>query len=318
MSRPAPRGYAPALLVAVVIAASSCGSNPSGALRDRGAGSGGQGFPVTVLAANGEVSIPREPQRVVSLSATATEMLFAIGAGEQVVAVDATSNYPPEAPLTELSAYEPNVEAIASYEPDLVVASDDIGDLSSSLDALAIPMLLQPAAADLVDSYAQIEQLGTATGNVDGASEVVAGMRARIEEITASVPEFADPPTYYHELDQSYFTATSDTFIGHVYGLVGLRNIADRAKGAAGGYPQLSAEYILDADPDLIFLADTKCCGQNADTVASRPGWERITAVRTGAVVELDDDVASRWGPRVVDFLDVAAEAVSRLAPVGA
>jgi iron complex transport system substrate-binding protein len=311
MSRP---GGSPLwILMVVAVAASACVGN----MPDQRGGSARGDFPVTVVAGGGEVTIPRKPQRVVSLSATATEMLFAIGAGDQVVAVDATSNYPAEAPVTELSAYEPNVEAIASYEPHLVVASDDIGDLSSSLQALGIPVLLQPAAVTMEDSYAQIEQLGTATGNAAGATAVVARMRERIDEITATVPDFSQPPTYYHELDQSYFTATSDTFIGHVYGLLGLRNIADRAKGAAGGYPQLSAEYILDANPDLIFLADTKCCGQNAETVASRPGWDRITAVRTGAVVELDDDVASRWGPRVVDFLELAASAVSRLAPVG-
>jgi iron complex transport system substrate-binding protein len=285
---------------------------------DQGAGSTGQDFPVTVVAANGEVTVPRRPQRVVSLSATATEMLFAMDAGDQVVAVDTTSNHPPEAPTTELSAIEPNVEAIAAYEPDLVVASDDIGDLSSSLEALGIPLVLQPAAADLEETYAQIEQLGAATGNSAEAADVVSRMRRQIEEIVAGVPEFPEPPTYYHELDQSYFTATSDTFIGQVYGLLGLRNIADRARGAGSGYPQLSAEYILDADPDVIFLADTECCDQNAETVAARPGWDRVTAVRNGAVVELDDDVASRWGPRVVEFLEVAAGAVSRLAPVGA
>jgi iron complex transport system substrate-binding protein len=92
---------------------------------------------------------------------------------------------------------------------------------------------------------------------------------------------------------------------------VGLRNIADEAKGAGGGYPQLSAEYILDADPDLIFLADTKCCGQSARTVAERPGWDRIAAVENGGVIPLDDDVASRWGPRIVEYLRQIATAVS-------
>jgi iron complex transport system substrate-binding protein len=315
MSRPTRTGSVRRLLVVAVVTASACASTtPAG---EGSPDSPGGGFPVTVMAANGEVTIPRRPQRVVSLSATATEMLFSIGAGTQVVAVDSTSNFPPEAPTTQLSAYEPNVEAIATYQPDLVVASDDIGDLSGSLEALGIPLVLQPAAANLDETYAQIEQLGTATGNPDGARDVVARMRRQIEEIVAGAPDFSEPPTYYHELDQSYFTATSETFIGQVYSLLGLRNIADRAKGAASGYPQLSAEYILEADPDLIFLADTKCCDQNAGTVAARPGWDRITAVRTGAVVELDDDVASRWGPRVVEFLEAAARAVSRLAPVG-
>jgi cobalamin transport system substrate-binding protein len=271
-------------------------------------------FPVAISAPNGDVTIPARPERIVSLSPTSTEMLFAIDAGPQVVAVDDNSNYPPEAPMTDLSGFEPNAEAIAGYDPDLVV-SDDPGDLQQALEALDIPVLGQPAARTIEDVYEEIDQLGVATGNVEEAGEVITDMRSEIESLVASVPEFEDPPTYYHELDATYFTATSTTFIGSVYGLAGLRNIADQAKGAASGYPQLSAEYIIDADPDLVFLADTKCCHESAATVADRPGWDQITAVRTGAVVELDDDIASRWGPRVVDFLRVVVEAVSAVAP---
>jgi iron complex transport system substrate-binding protein len=138
-------------------------------------------------------------------------------------------------------------------------------------------------------------------------------MKSQIQQLVASIPKFDHQLTYYHELDQTYYTATSNTFIGQVYGLLGLRNIADEAKGAASGYPQLSAEYIIKADPDVIFLADTKCCGQSAATVAKRPGWDQIAAVKDGAVVGLDDDVASRWGPRVVDLLQVVEQALSRL-----
>jgi iron complex transport system substrate-binding protein len=260
-------------------------------------------FPVTLRAANGPVTIPARPTRIVSLSPTATEMLFAIGAGSQVVAVDQDSNYPSQAPRTRLSGTQPNVEAIAGYRPDLVVLSYDPSGVVKALGKLSIPVLLQPAASTLDDTYAQIEQLGAATGHVADSAHLVASMKADIERLVASAPKFDHPLTYYHELDPTLFTATSRTFIGQIYGLLGLRNIADRAKGAAGGYPQLSAEYVVEADPDLIFLADTKCCGQSRATVARRPGWDQIAAVRDGAVFELDDDVASRWGPRVVDFL---------------
>jgi iron complex transport system substrate-binding protein len=301
------------LVLSLALATAACASSPSEirpASRD-------EGFPVTVTAPNGEVEIAQRPGRIVSLSPTSTEMLFAIGAGDQVVAVDENSDYPAEAPVTDLSGYEPNIESIAGYEPDLVVASDDLGDVVDSLEPLDIPLILQPAAETLEDSYAEIEQLGMATGNSAEAAEVVASMESEIETIVESVPEFSEPPTYYHELDDTYFTATSETFIGTVYGLLGLRNIADRADEEGSGYPQLSGEYIIQADPDLIFLSDTKCCGQSLETVSERPGWDRLTAVRTGAVVELDDDVASRWGPRVVDFLRAAAAAVSELEPVG-
>jgi iron complex transport system substrate-binding protein len=260
-------------------------------------------------------SAPR-PQRIVSLSPTATEMLFAIGAGGQVVAVDSNSNYPAEAPKTELSAYQPNLEAIAGYKPDLVVYSDDPGELKAGLDKLSIPVLHQPAATKLDDTYAQLDQLGRATGHEDEAGQVATAMRAEIEKIAAaSRPE--RPLTYYHELDKSLYSVTSKTFIGQLYGQLGMRNIADAADKEGTGYPQLSAEYVIKADPDLIFLADTKCCGQSASTVAARDGWDQLAAVRTGGVVELDDDIASRWGPRVVDFLKTVAAKVQTLEAVG-
>ncbi|MGH2653153.1 MAG: ABC transporter substrate-binding protein [Actinomycetota bacterium] len=273
-------------------------------------------FPVTVKAANGEVTIDAPPERIVSMSATSTEMLFAIEAGGQVVAVDDNSNYPPQAPMTDISAYEPNVEAVAGFDPDLVVVSDDINDLVKSLGALDIPVMVHPAAETLDATYSQIEQLGAATGHVAESADLVASMTSEIDELTESVPDFQQAPTYYHELDQTYFSVTSRTFIGEIYGLVGLENIADTAE-EGNPYPQLSAEFIIDADPDLIFLADTKCCGVNAKKVAARPGWDQISAVKTGAVIELDDDIASRWGPRVVDLLRVVVERVSELQPVG-
>lgn len=301
-----------AALAAVALVGSACAEQqPS--QQGSGSGSAEAGFPVTVEGANGPVEIAAWPERIVSLSASATEMLFAIGAGSQVVAVDDTSNFPPEAPTTDLSAYEPNVEAIAEYDPDLVVISDDIDDLVASLAALEIPVLVEPAAVNLNETYDQIGDLGEATGLPDEAEQVSAGMRADIEAAAESVPDFASPPSYYHELDPTFFTATSETFIGEVYSLLGLRNIADPADKDGSGYPQLSAEYIVKADPDLIFLSDTKCCGESVETVAERPGWGHIAAVEGGGVVELDDDIASRWGPRVVEFLQIAAAAVGEL-----
>jgi iron complex transport system substrate-binding protein len=270
-------------------------------------------FPVTVSAANGEVSVERAPQRIVSLAATATEVLFAIGAGDQVVAVDEFSTYPAEAPITDLSGFEPNVEAVAGYQPDLVVVSDDLNDIVAGLQAVEIPVVHLPAAVDLDDAYSQIEVLGTITGNLGNAAELVSSMQTEIEELAGSVPNPTEPLTYYHELDSSLFTVTSATFIGQIYQLAGLENIADQAGGAETGYPQISAEYIVQADPDLIFLADTKCCGESAETIAARPGWDQLSAVTAERVVELDDDIASRWGPRVVDLLETIVGAVERV-----
>lgn len=311
-----PRALLPLLIVAALMAAACGAEAPRPAAEPTTPATQEATFPVTVKAANGEVRIERRPERIVSLSPTATEMLFAVGAGDQVVAVDDNSNYPPEAPMTDLSGYEPNVEAIAGFDPDLVAISNDPGDVEKSLKALDIAVILQPAAESLDDTYTQIEQLGVATGHVAEAAGLVANMKTDIQRLVDEAPDFEEPLTFYHELDQTYFTVTSDTFIGQIYRLVGLRNIADEARGAAPDYPQLSAEFLIKADPDIIFLADTKCCGQSAETVAKRPGWDEITAVKTGAVVALDDDIASRWGPRVVDFLRTVVQALSKLEPV--
>ncbi|HSJ83007.1 MAG TPA: ABC transporter substrate-binding protein [Acidimicrobiia bacterium] len=270
-------------------------------------------FPVTIAAANGEVTVGARPGRVVSLAPTATEMLFAIGAGDQVIAVDELSNYPEEAPTTDLSGFEPNVEAVAALDPDLVVVSDDFNDIVSALAAIEVPVIHHPAAVTLEDSYTQIEQLGAVTGNTGGSASLVVSMQSEIDRLVTSMPELDEPLSYYHELDGSLFSVTSETFIGEIYSLVGLENIADDADGAETLYPQLSAEHIIDADPDLIFLADTKCCGESTETVAARPGWGELTAVAEGSVVPLDDDIASRWGPRVVDLLETVVAAVHRM-----
>jgi iron complex transport system substrate-binding protein len=265
-------------------------------------------FPVTVQGSNGEISIDDRPVRIVSLSPTATEDLFAIGAGEQVIAVDDQSNYPPEAPMTELSGFEPNVEAIAGYEPDLVVFATEPGDLGSSLEALGVTALQLDAAPTLEVAYDQIEQLGLATGHQAEAKTLVDDIRSQVDELVAGVDRSAGL-TFFYELDDTFYSVTSKTFIGQLFELLGLENIADAAGRGSGGYPQLSAEYIIESDPDLIFLADTKCCGQSPETVAGRPGWDQIAAVTDGGVVPLDDDVASRWGPRVVDLLGEIATA---------
>ncbi|MFC4856175.1 ABC transporter substrate-binding protein [Actinophytocola glycyrrhizae] len=272
-----------------------------------------EAFPVTVSAPGGEpVTIERRPARIVSLSASNTETLFAVGAGEQVVAVDDQSDYPADAPRTDLSGLTPNIEAISEYDPDLVVISDDAENLVQSLQAIDVPVLAVPAAQTLEDVYVGMEAIGKATGHADEAADLVERTRSELDKIVADTPKPATALTYYHELDTTLYSATSKTFIGQVYDLFGLTNIADAADVDAGGYPQLSNEAILQADPDLIFLADVQCCGQNAGTVAARPGWNTLKAVRNGNVVELDDDLASRWGPRVVDMARSVADAVTK------
>ena len=249
-------------------------------------------------------------QRIVSLSPTATEDLFAIGAGKQVVAVDNQSNYPANAPKTKLSGYTPNAEAIAAYKPDLVVLSYNTSNIEEALGKLHIAVLEQGAASNLAQAYSQLTQLGRVTGHAAGATSVVARMKAQIGAIVKAVPRPKPALTVYHEIDDNFYSATSKTFIGRVYTLLGLKNIADAADKTGSGYPKLSGEYIVGANPSLIVLAD----GQTTAKLKGRAGWSTITAVQNGGVVNVNADISSRWGPRIVDFLRVVSAAVKTVA----
>lgn len=303
----------PAVLAAAALAVvcAACGSSTAGTTSPPGHASG-SGFPVSVSAANGHVRIASRPDAIVSLSPTATEMLFAIGAGSQVKAVDSDSDYPRQAPHTKLSAYQPNAEAIASYKPDLVVISNNIDSIEQQLNKLSIPVLLLPAAVHISDVYSELDALGKATGHLAQAKAESSSIRSQLARIVAAAPKHTEPLTYYYEVGTNpYYSITSSTFIGNLLSLLGMKSIADAVHGAAAadGYPSLSAEFILKADPDYIILADTGSGGgQDAATVARRPGWSVLSAVKQKHIISLNADIASRWGPRIVDLLrDVEA-----------
>ena len=296
----------------------ACGGGSSGSTTTTTAGAGASSsasasaqaatYPVTVTGDNGQVTIHAQPKKIVSLAPADTEILYAIGAGPQVVAVDDQSDYPQGVPTTKLSGYKPNAEAIAGYAPDLVVLSGDDNGVVAALTKLKIPALVLGAPKTLDASYTEYATLGKATGHEPEAAKVAQQVKERIAAAVASVPKAAKPLKVYHELDQTYFSATSDTFIGSVYKLFGLRNIADQAKGASSGYPQLSAEYVVKAAPDLVVLADTKCCQQTEATLAKRPAFSTLPAVKDDKVIEANDDVVSRWGPRTADFAELVAK----------
>jgi iron complex transport system substrate-binding protein len=313
--RPVRTAFAGALLGTLVLA--GCGQTSTNATppattpATSEAATASTGFPVTVDAANGKITLDRKPERIVSLSATHTETLFAIGAGTQVVAVDDQSNYPPDAPKTDLSGFKPNVEAIVAKKPDLVILSNDMDKVVAELAKLNVPVLLEPAATKIDEAYEEITEIGAATGNAAKAGEVVTGMKTALEKLAADTPK-DKKLTYYHELDQTPYAATSQTFIGQIYAMFGLTNVADKAPDAAGGYPKLSAEFVAQADPALIFLADVKCCQQSKETLAKRPGWKSLSAIKNDQVIQLDDDLASRWGPRIVDLAQAIGAAVTK------
>ncbi|MEY4795727.1 MAG: hypothetical protein RLZZ105_153 [Actinomycetota bacterium] len=268
-------------------------------------------YPVTA----GGITLDAQPMKIVSLSPTHTEMLYAIGAGDQVVAVDEYSNFPAEAVAlgTKLSGYEPNVEAIAGFAPDLVVVSYDPGSLVEQLNALDIPVYVGNGASNLEAMYEQIEQLGALTGHLDVAVQLTAQMQDEIATAVADAGTLTEPISYYYELDNTYYSVTSNTFVGQIFSLFGLTNIADTAE-AGNDYPQLSSEVIVSSNPTMIFLADTKCCAQTEATVSVRDGWQKMDAVKNKNIVELDDDIASRWGPRVVDLVKSIREAITLVA----
>ena len=291
------KGLSRLLLVLALVAAACGGDDPTGSTSPPDAG-----FPVTVRGA----TIDDRPERIVSGSATHTEILFALGAGDQVVAVDLFSNFPAEtAGLPMFDAFNASVEAIAEFDPDLVILSFDPGDVVDGLEALGIPVILfaPPGPGNLDDVYDEWRDVGMATGRIDEAEALIRDARDEIAAIIAEVPTYVRAFTYYHELDPTYFSIGSDTFLGSIYGMLTMVSIADEA---GGGFPQLSAEFIIDADPDFVLLAD----GETAEAIAARPGWSEMTAVQSGRVIELDFDVASRWGPRVVDLVRQIAREV--------
>jgi iron complex transport system substrate-binding protein len=268
-------------------------------------------FPTTVQGANGPVTIASRPLRIVSLSPTATEDLFAIGAGPQVVAVDDQSNYPATAPKTGLSGFRPNAEAIATYKPDLVVVAYD-GGIVSSLTKLGITVLYEPPAGNLAKAYQEIQQLGAATGNPAKASALVKSIQVQLTKVIRSVPKAKRKLSVFHEISPDGYSATSSTFIGSIYKLFGFRNVADPADTTHSGFPQVSSEFVIQANPQLVVLSDSKCCAQTASTVAARAGWSNVDAVRNGRVAPVDDDVASRWGPRILEFAKAVAAAARK------
>jgi iron complex transport system substrate-binding protein len=293
-------GVAVAAVLGVL--AGGCGESSSPPAQSEASGD----FPVRVAG----VTVERRPERIVSLSPSATETLFAVGAGAQVMAVDSESDHPAEAPRTPLSAYEPNVEAIAGYRPDLVVLPADAPrDAITGLRKLRLPVLATPVPDDLEQAYAQMRDLGAATGHREAGDELAGEVSNRVEAAIAAASR-GRRLKVFHELDPDLFSASSDTFIGRIYARLGLRNIADRAAERSGAaYPQLSAEAVVSANPDLIVLADSECCGQTPAKVRRRPGWDVVEAVRDGAVVAVDDDIASRWGPRIPEFVERVASA---------
>ncbi|MEE8330659.1 MAG: ABC transporter substrate-binding protein [Acidimicrobiia bacterium] len=272
------------------------------------------GFPVIVVDPTGSMTIMTQPRRIISLSATHTEILYAIGAGDQIAATDLTSNYPPEANDTpKVDSFAFNLEEVLALQPDLVIVAFDFSGEVAALDAAGVNVLLMPPPTDVAKMLLQFDILGTATGNVVSA-------RAERDRLKTAIEGFFDvynvsdsPLTFFHEVDDTLFSVNGTTFLGDIYESFGLVNIADAAPDEFGsGFPQLSAEFILQEDPDLIFLGDSGF-GVTAGSLEERPAWDSLSAVINGTVFELDTEIAGRWGPRTDQVVRSIADALEAL-----
>jgi iron complex transport system substrate-binding protein len=276
----------------------------------------GTKYPLIIKFGGYTTKIAKKPTKIISLSPSATEIFFAIGAKSQILAVDNLSNYPAGTPISEISAFEPNVEAILAKKPDLVLLSIDstkAPQIRNALVKLGIPVLMEKAPATLKDVYAENTLLGRVTDRADSAAKLNASMAKSIKDVLAKAKK-SSKIRIFHELDDTYYSVTSNTFIGRVYKDFGAVNIADAASGAdSSGYPQLSAEYLLKSDPQVIFLADAQY-GTTAESVLKRAGWSQISAVKNQKIVELPADIPSRWGPRLVDFYKLIGAALAKVA----
>ena len=299
------------LLLAVVVAAcngASDAAEPGSSTLSAAA------YPVTISDYGRQVTLESRPQRIVSLSATHTEMLYAIGAGELIAGTDLTSNFPAAANDTpKVDAFNFNAEEVLALNPDLVVLAFNFAGEVEAMEAVGVPALLLPPAGDLGEVYRQIAILGAATDNEEAAIAEIEILGSRIEGVVAGYEPPAESLTFFHEVDETLFSTNSNSFLGQLYALFGLINIADEVPDEFGsGFPQLSAEFIIESDPDLIFLGDA-AFGVTAETLEQRPGWDEMSAVVNGTIFELDAEISGRWGPRTYLVVQQIHDAVRSL-----
>ena len=284
---------------------------------------GALGLSLVTTVPVGAISPAKVPHCIVSLSPTATDTLFTIGAGPQVQAVDKDATFPAKGlPSRKIDALNPSIESVIgickptkahpSRKPDLVIISYDANQIKEKLTGLGIKVVEQDAATSVAGALAQIRQLGVLSGHYTAANKLAVSINRTINADIASIP--AHPTKVlnaYYELDPTFYSLTSSTFVGTLMKALGLVNIADaKSTSADAGYPQLSSEYIVSANPQLILLADTVCCQVTTASVAARPGFSTVSAVANGHVVAINDSVASEWGAHLGVLMNELTAAV--------
>jgi iron complex transport system substrate-binding protein len=253
-----------------------------------------------------EVEFVEPPRRIVSVAPSTTELAFAAGLGDAVVAVGKFSNYPPEAAsLTSVGSYvDPDLETIVGARPDLVLVTDvHLAEVVPALERQGLRTLVL-SATSIEGVYLNLLLLGRLSAEPEKAEALVDQLRARVARVEKAVAG-ATPVRTFYELDSTLFTAGPGTFIDDVIQRAGGINIAG---GASTDYPQLSAEQVVALDPEVVILAD-EAAGVTPEAVRARQGWAHVSAVVNGRIAVIDPDIASRPGPRIVD----AIEAVARI-----
>lgn len=265
-------------------------------------------FPLTVSDSSGtSIVIEARPERIVSHSPAVTEILFAIGAGPQVVAVDDFSDYPEEAiALQQVRYSDPDPEQGVALEPDLILFGGRQQGSVEAFRALGLPVFLMEEAATIEAVLDDIMMIGRISGHAAEAEVLVAELRGRIDAIAAKVADVTEGPTVFFELSDGLYTVAPESFVGGMLSLLKARNIAE---GATTAFPQLTGEVVVERNPEVILLADAEF-GASLESLRERPGWAEIAAVQSGRVVPVDPDVTNRPGPRIVDGLELIAKAL--------
>lgn len=251
-----------------------------------------------------QVTLDGPAQRIVSHSPGVTEILFAIGAGAQVVAADEFSDFPEEAAaLPKVTYAAPDPEQDLSFSPDLVIFAANQEQSVGQFRSLGIPVFYLQEPANLDGVIDSIRLLGRLTGHEPEAEVLASDIEVRLAAVTSALAGVEAGPRVFWELDSTLYTVSPDTFIGGALQLLKAQNIS---AGAASPYPQLTAEAVVAADPEVILLADAQW-GVTVESVAERPGWAGMTAVVEGRIYPVDEDTMSRPGPRIVDGIEALA-----------
>jgi len=258
------------------------------------------------------VSLAEPAARIVSLAPSATEILFAVGAGEQVIGRDSFSNYPEAAANVQDvggSMGDYSFEVIASLNPDLVIATEiNTPEQVKALEDLGLTVYYIKNPVQLDGLFPILETVGQLTGHETEASALVKDLTARVAAVTETVAKAQTAPLVFYELDGSDpakpWTSGPDTFMDQLIQMAGGVNVGAVMQDA---WAQISLEELLVQDPDLILLGDA-AYGVPAEQVAARSGWQTLSAVQNNTIHPFNDDTASRPGPRMVDALEELAK----------